>query len=128
MAPTFVRQLQWIHASSDLMVTAVSDYLRTKSDKVFWADEGVIVEETFDDIDAKLVRQHTIARDEIEDTLASRDEAARGRALYRKCAATEMPLNGLPLPGYFVAGAYNCLADAPRLGWHPSYKILFPKE
>ena len=38
MAPTFVRQLQVINASTDLMVTAVSDYLRTTTDKVLWAD------------------------------------------------------------------------------------------
>jgi len=56
MAPTFVRQLQVINASSDLMVTAVSDYLRTTIDKVLWADEGVIVEESLDDLDAQLVR------------------------------------------------------------------------
>jgi hypothetical protein len=74
------------------------------------------------------VRQHTILRDEIEDTLASSDEPARGRALYRKCAATELPLDGQTLPDHFVAGAYNCLADARRLGWHPSYETLFPEE
>jgi hypothetical protein len=128
MAPTFVRQLQVINASSDQMVTAVSDYLRTTTDKVLWADEGVIVEESLDDLDAQLVRQHTIVRDEIEDTLARSDEPTRGRALYRKCAATELPLDGQALPGHFVAGAYNCLADARRLGWHPSYKTLFPEE
>lgn len=127
MAPTFVRQLQVINASSDLMVTAVSDYLRTTIDKVLWADEGVVVEESLDDLDAQLVRQHAIVRDEIEDTLASSDEPARGRALYRRCAATELPLDGQALPGHFVAGAYNCLADARRLGWHPWYQTLFPE-
>lgn len=128
MAPTFVRQLQVINASSDMMVTAVSDYLRTTIDKVLWADEGVIVEESLGDLDAQLVRQHTIVRDEIEDTQASSDEPARGRALYRRCAATELPLDGQALPNHFVAGAYNCLADARRLGWHPSYQTLFPEE
>jgi hypothetical protein len=110
------------------MVTAVSDYLRTTTDKVLWADEGVIVEESLDELDAQLVRQHKILRDEVEDTLASSDEPARGRALYRKCTATELPLDGQALPGHFVAGAYNCLADARRLGWHPSYQTLFPEE
>jgi hypothetical protein len=128
MAPTFVRQLQVINASDDMLVTAVSDYLRTTTDKVLWADEGVIVEESLDDLDAQLVRQHTIVRDEIEDTLESSDEPARGRVLYRRCAATTLPLDGQALPNHFVAGAYNCLADARRLGWHPSYQTLFPGE
>ncbi|WP_158912688.1 ABC-three component system protein [Caulobacter sp. S45] len=126
--PTFVRQLQVIKASDDMLVTAVSDYLRTTTDKVLWADEGTIVEESLDDLDAQLVRQHRIIRDEIEDTLASNDEPARGRAIYRRCAATTLPLDGQTLPNHFVAGAYNCLADGRRLGWHPSYQTLFPEE
>jgi hypothetical protein len=128
MAPTFVRQLQVVAASDDMLVTAVSDFLRTTTDKVLWADEGIIVEESLDELDAQLVRQHKIIRDEVEDTLASNDEPARGRAVYRRCATTTLPLEGQALPSHFVAGAYNCLADARRLGWHPSYQTLFPEE
>jgi hypothetical protein len=127
-APTFVRQLQAIEASDDMLVTAVSDFLRTTTDKVLWAEEGIIVEESLDDLDAQLVRQHKIIRDEIEDTQAANNEPARGRAVYRRCAATTLPLDGQALPTHFVAGAFNCLADARRLGWHPSYSILFPEE
>ena len=125
-APIFVRQLKAINASDDMMVTAVSDYLRATADKVIWADEGLIVESSLEDLDAQLVRQHKIVRDEIEDTLASVDEPGRGRTLYRKCTATELPLDGRTLPSHFVAGAYNCLADLCRLGWHPRHKALFP--
>jgi hypothetical protein len=128
VAPTFVRQLQAISASNDMLVTAVSDYLRTTTDKVLWAEEGTIVEESFDDLDAQLVRRHTIVRDEVEDTHAAKDEATRGRTVYRECADTTLPLDGQSLPSHFVAGAYNCLADVRRVGWHPSYKTLFPEE
>lgn len=127
-APTFVRQLQAIEASDDMLVTAVSDYLRTTTDKVLWADEGIIVEESLEDLDAQLVRQHKIVRDEIEDTHTANNEPSRGRAVYRRCAATTLPLDGQALPTHFVAGAFNCLADARRLGWHPSYQSLFPEE
>jgi hypothetical protein len=127
-APTFVRQLQSINASADMLVVAVSDYLRTTADKVHWADEGVIVEESLEDLDAQLLRQHKIVRDEVEDTLTEIDEPGRGRALYRKCAATELPLDGQTLPSHFVAGEYNFLAELRRLGWHPLYATLFPAE
>lgn len=128
VAPTFVRQLQAINATNDLLVTAVSDYLRATADKVLWAEEGIIVEDSLDDLDAQLVRRHRIVRDEIEDTHAAEDEPSRGRAVYRECAKTTMPLDGRTLPDHFVAGAFNCLADARRVGWHPSYRILFPEE
>ncbi len=124
-APIFVRQLTAVEASRDLLVTAVSDYLRTNADKVYWADEGYILEDSFDELDRQLERQHAIARDEIEDTMAEAAESARGRAVYRKCVSTVLPLEGQTLPSYFVAGAFNCLSDSCRVGWHPRYKTLF---
>ncbi|RTL61473.1 MAG: hypothetical protein EKK42_35105 [Pseudonocardiaceae bacterium] len=125
-APMFVRQLEAVDATQDLLVTAVSDYLRTISDKVTWADECVVVANSFDELDSQLERQHTISRDEIEDLMSSKSEATRGRALYRKCTAIQLPLEGRSLPSHFIAGAYNCLADCRRLGWHPHYQTLFP--
>lgn len=127
-APTFVKQLQAINASADMLVTAVSDYLRSTADKVQWADEGLIIEDSLNDLEAQLIRQHKIARDEIEDMQANVDEPGRGRALYRKCAATTLPLEGRTLPSHFIAGEFNDLADLRRLGWHPLYQTLFPLE
>jgi len=83
--PTFVQQLQAVDCTEDMLVTAVGDYLRTVSDKIDWADEGRIVANSLDELDDQLLRQHTISRDEIEDTLAANTTAQRGRALYRKC-------------------------------------------
>lgn len=127
-APMFVRQLHAIEASDDLLVTAVSDFLRAKADKIQWADEGRVLVDSFVDFDAQLVREHKIVRDEIEDVQATIEIVARGRALYRRCTATVLPLEGQTLPSHFVAGAYNHLADARQVGWHPQYATLFPVE
>jgi hypothetical protein len=127
-SPDFVRQLEAVQASQDMLVTAVSDYLQTESDKVGWADEGRILASSLDELDGQLVRQHTILRDEIEDGMSSQAEEYRGRALYRKCAETKLPLEDYALPPHFIPGAFNCLADSRRLGWHPQYQTLFPVE
>ena len=111
-----------------MLMTAVSDFLRTTADKVHWADEGSIVRDSLDELDGQLERQYKIARDEIEDTLAAQDERRRGRALYRRCADTVLSLEGRTPPSHFIAGAYNGLADVLRLGWHPQYLTMFPKE
>lgn len=126
--PIFVRQLKAVDASPDLLVTAVSDYLRTESDKIGWAAEGTVHANSLDELDGQLERQHRISRDEIEDTMSSQNEEQRGRALYRKCAGTQLPLEGRVLPSHFIPGAFNFLADARRLGWHPHYQTLFPIE
>jgi hypothetical protein len=127
-APIFVRQLTAVEASSDMLVTAVSDFLRSEADKIIRADRGLILPNSLDELDAQLERQHTITRDEIEDTLGTQSEEHRGRALYRKCAETNLPLEGQTLPSHFIAGAFNCLADSQKIGWHPQYKTLFPLE
>lgn len=127
-APIYVRQLKAIDASDDMLVTAVSDFLRSEADKTSWADEGRILRDSFVELDAALERHHTIARDEIEDTMSAHGEKQRGRVLYRKCAETSLPLEGHSLPSHFIAGAFNCLADGQRIGWHPNYKQLFPTE
>ncbi|TPE59746.1 hypothetical protein FJQ54_12470 [Sandaracinobacter neustonicus] len=124
-SPTFVRQLQAIEASSELLTTAVSDYLRTTSDKVEWAAEGLVVAESFDELDGQLVRQHTLVRDEVEDVDSSLSEPERGRRVYRRCSAVELPLDGQTLPSHFIAGAFNDLANGLKLGWHPAYASLF---
>jgi hypothetical protein len=127
-APMFVKQLQVIEASDDLLITAVSDFLRTRADKIQWADEGRVLDDSFEDFDAQLIRQHKLLRDEIEDVEAATNELGRGRALYRRCTSTTLPLDGQPLPLYFVSGAYNHLADARQAGWHPLHASLFSGE
>ena len=37
IAPLFVRQLRVVEATQDMLVTAVSDYLKTEADKIYWA-------------------------------------------------------------------------------------------
>ncbi|CAN7424021.1 ABC-three component system protein [Mesorhizobium caraganae] len=124
--PTFVRQLAAVEASTTLMTTAVSDFLRTTADKVNWADAGSIVDNSLDDLDQSLIRHHSLTSDELADTHAHLEWPLRGRYLYRRCTELQMPLEGRALPSYFVAGEYNCLADDRRLGWHPDYQSLFP--
>lgn len=126
--PIFVQQLQAVESSPDMLVSAVSDYLKTISDKVDWANEGRIVANSLDEFDNELLREHRNARDEIEDTQATKTQAERGRALYRMCAKARLSLEGRALPGHFVPGAFNHLAEDRRLGWHPDYKTLFPDD
>ena len=124
--PTFVRQLEAVAASEHLLTTAISDFLRTSADKINWAADGEIVDESLSEMDSDLLRHHKLVADEINDTHAAEDVKSRGRRLYRRCIDLVMPLEGRELPIYFVAGEFNCLADECRLGWHPDYKTMFP--
>ncbi|MEP1577205.1 ABC-three component system protein [Roseibium album] len=126
--PIFVRQLNEVEASDDLVMTAVSDFLRTTADKIHWADNGDIVDNSLDELDTSLIRHHAHESEELEDTHSHMQPPARGRVLYRKCRRLQLPLEGRDLPSYFIAGEYNFLADDVKLGWHPDYKKIFSSD
>ena len=122
--PTFIRQLEIIDAGEEDRVRAVSDYLRTSADKSLWAESGLVFKGSLRELDDDLVRRHGLISDEVADLFAARDASFRGRQSYRRCAQLQAPLDGRAVPGHFVHGCYNGLADLMRLGWHPEYQSL----
>ena len=126
--PMYVRQLNAVNMKADIVVGAVGACLRTTADKIKWADEGTIVEDSLKEFDASLVHRFGLVRDEVEDTHAETESVKRGRLVYRRCAEVQLPLEGQTLPSHFVEGAYNILADRLTIGWHPDYLDLLGKE
>ncbi len=124
-APVFVQQLVKVAMPTELIVRAVSDYLRSDADRTLWAAEGRIVAESLDELHNTLEMHFQITRDEIEELQAGHGAEIRGRQLYRRCATHQAALEGRSVPGYFVPGTFNMLADQIRVGWHPQYNDLF---
>jgi hypothetical protein len=122
--PAFIRQLEIIKVSEDDRVRAVSDFLRTSADKSKWADAGLIHEGSLREWDDNLVSRHGLICGEIVDMHSDKEALVRGRLAYRRCAQLQAPLDGRQVPGHFVHGCFNDLADLMRLGWHPDYKAL----
>lgn len=122
--PTFIRQLELIEATENERVRAVSDFLRTSADKSIWAETGLVFEESLRDWDEDLVRRHGWICGEVADLHADKDASLRGRLVYRRCSLLQAPLEGRAVPGHFVHGCFNALADIMRLGWHPDYEAL----
>jgi hypothetical protein len=126
--PIFIRQLELIDASEEERLRAVSDFLRTSADKADWADRGLIFEESLRDWDEDLVRRHGFISADVADRHTDRSPGMRGRIAYRQCALLQAPLEGRAVPGHFVHGCYNTLADAPRIGWHLDFANLLDDE
>ncbi|MBB4378463.1 ABC-three component system protein [Bradyrhizobium sp. SBR1B] len=126
--PTFIRQLELIQAKDEQFVRAASDFLRTSADKALWAEAGDIFEGELDGWDDDLVRRHEFIRGEIADTHADSNAEARGRLTYNRCGAVQASLAGREVPGHFIHGSFNALADNFRVGWHPDYKELLSDD
>ncbi|MBY3330376.1 hypothetical protein HFN98_06900 [Rhizobium laguerreae] len=126
--PLFVRQLRAVEASRTLIAGAVSDYMRTTADKVKWANDALVFEDSFTELDGQLVRRHMLVCEEIDILHPALAVNPRGQRVYLECAKTDMPLEGRALPSYFITGSFNCLAQIRRVGWHIDYLTLFPAE
>ncbi len=125
-SPVFVQQLLKVNMKQEHVVRAVSDFLRSDADRTLWAADGRIIEESLGELHNSLEAHFQITRDEIEDLHAAHDAEMRGRQLYRRCVTHQAPLEGRSVPGYFIPGTYNMLADKGRIGWHPQFGDFFP--
>jgi len=126
--PDFVAQLDFVGAQESQKLRAVSDFLRTKSDKVKWAEDGLVFKGSFDELDDDLLREHESIELLVSDEQAGKDEATRGRMVYIRCTSLTPPVEGNLVPKHFTPGSFNALADSRRLGWHPRYTEMFLKE
>ena len=122
--PAFVRQLELVEAGPEACLRAVSDFLRTAADVSIWGESGLIFEKHLADWGDELVGRYEHIAAEVQDVHAGHPPNARGRIVYRRCASLQAPLDGRAVPGHFVHGSYNALADELRLGWHPEFKKL----
>jgi len=123
--PDFVAQLDFVNVQESQKLRAVSDFLRTKSDKVQWAEAGLVFKGSFDELDDDLLREHESIQFLICDEHSGKDEATLGRMLYLRCTSLAPPVEGNLVPKHFTPGSFNALADSRRLGWHPRYSEMF---
>lgn len=122
--PTFIRQLELINATRDESIRAISDFLRAAADKADWAEKGLVFGPSFEEMDDQLLASHNAISGEIGLTQAHHQPADRGRLVYFRCTQIQAPVEGRTVPGHFVHGCLNELANHPRLGWHPDYGKL----
>ena len=128
IGPTFIRQLDLVNVSEDERVRAVSDFLRSSADKSSWAEAGLVFQQGLEEWDSELVSRQGLVCGEVSDVHGDKEACVRGRITYRQCAQMQAPLDGRVVPGHFVHGCLNSLADVKRIGWHPDYEKLLGEE
>lgn len=127
-SPIFIRQLDLVEVSQDERVRAASDFLRASADKSCWAEAGLIFKNDLKEWDDELVRRCGLIHGEVIDIHQDKAPSVQGRIAYRRCAQIQPSLEGRVVPGHFVHGCLNSLADLKEIGWHPDYKHLLAEE
>lgn len=126
---TYIRQLKLIEMDDTTLYEAASDFLRTKVDKIEWAQRGIVNAQSFDDYHDALYRTWT-NRKQLMGLQYGTDPIACGKAVYLNCRDDSgwQKLQGVEAPPFFGSGSLQGLAndpaDAPRIGWHPQYMDL----
>jgi hypothetical protein len=123
---TYIRQLELIAMDETVLFEAASDYLRTKVDKIEWAQRGIVTAQSFDDYNDALCRVWNSLR-RLAASQFGTDQIRCGQALYFQCKldSGRQRLQGVETPPFFGSGSLHSLAnapiDSPRIGWHPQY-------
>lgn len=129
---TYIKQLELIDVDATDIFEAVSDFIRTKTEKTAWAEKGLVYETSFDDyLDGlrKLWRSQKIYSSAIPV-----DDVSKGKITYAQCLKDVHThhLFGSEVPAFFGNGSLHSLANEPsqnpEIGWHPRYLELLIRE
>lgn len=126
---TYIRQLKLIEVDDTTLYEAASDFLRTKVDKIEWAQRGLVNTQSFNDYLDALCRAWK-NRKQLMELQFGTDPIACGKAVYFSCRddSGRQKLQGVETPPFFGSGSLHSLAnepnDTPRIGWHPQYLDL----
>ena len=128
-APVFIKQLDLVGVDINLKTRAAGDYLWASSDKTRWAEEGFVFEHSLDEYDDGLIRRHSLISAELSITQKEKVDKDRGQLLYLECCkGPSEKLQDLAVPGHFLTGSLNDLANRRKIGWHPSFKSLLLED
>lgn len=121
--PVMMRQLDLIEREYRDKVKAMTDFMRTKANKIKWAEKGFIVEAQFKEFEDDLVDHWELHRLKLK-SKAELSDVEKGQALYLECSFLAHKINGKDIPEHFSRGTFQYLSNGKRIGWHPLYKTL----
>ena len=124
---TYVRQLQLVLTEEDdfdLILEAITDYLKAQIEEVEWASRGLVEEPRLSEFRNTLKRAWRNRRMRVQAAHKGVADEARGRILLGECMEHKATLDTLEPPAHFVPGTFHALADAEEIGWHPFYSTL----
>lgn len=123
-ALTMMKQLELVELGGEKFAEAMSDFLQAKTNKVRWAEHGLVYGDEFIDFKKRLMKKWELFSKEIRMQYMSSLEVDRGQLLYLKCMDAEVKLNDIDSPGFFIRGTYHECSNTRDVGWHPNYRDL----
>lgn len=123
---TYIRQLEFIGLDYTDLFEAAGDFLRSRTEKIEWANRGLITQDSMRDYNDGLIRLWK-AQKRIAKNKHSGDAISAGELTYSTCISEVLPmrLQGCEVPPFFGPGCLYSLSNEPKshptIGWHPDY-------
>lgn len=123
---TYIRQLEFIGLDYTDLFEAAGDFLRSRTEKIEWANRGLITQNSMCEYNDGLIRLWK-AQKKIAKLNYSRDAVSAGLMTYSTCISGVQPmrLQDCGVPPFFGAGCLYALSNEPKahpqIGWHPDY-------
>lgn len=123
---TYIRQLEFIGLDYTDLFEAAGDFLRSRTEKIEWANKGLITQDSMHDYNDSLIRLWKAQRRIAKNTPGG-DAISVGELTYSTCISGVLPmrLQGCEVPPFFGPGCLYSLSNEPKsqptIGWHPDY-------
>jgi len=118
----FVRQLEIIDADGAVIDDAIADFLKHNEERLRLVREGHVVDQDWIDFEERLFEYWKPIFRSMPASPKKAEQRRQGQRVYGEVQKHRESLRGEPTEEFYLTrGAYQRLADALRVGWHPKF-------
>jgi hypothetical protein len=128
LTKTYVKQLELVECDTEEKIEAISSYIKARSDKIIWADDGSVHKHSFDEFYASLEKKWKNEKRKADINYRSESPEVKGRAILYECNDFKEQLAGLYVPSHFTPGCFHDCSNKQIIGWHQDYRNLLDGE
>ncbi|WP_144234430.1 ABC-three component system protein [Oceanidesulfovibrio marinus] len=121
---TYVKQLELILCDTEEKMDAISSYIKSKTNMIRWADDGLVHGNSFDEFYSSIQNKWNNEKRKASVLHKNSKPEDRGKIILYECNNFKEHLSGLHVPSHFTKGCFHDCADKLKIGWHEEYLKL----
>jgi len=120
----YVKQLDLIQCDAEDRIGAITSYIRSKTNKIRWADDGLVHGDSFGEFYSSIQNKWDNERRKAAILHRNITPEERGKVVLYECNNFKEQLSGLQVPTDFTKGCFHDCSDKLKIGWHDEYLRL----